>query len=112
MKIEDLITALQPLVGWHIYIFSDKRSDVVPCRVARELREHEQQHERDVILATGEEGDHDFPPGITLLARNVVRVDWVGDRAWIEAKGRQLGYIQRVKPIETTEPSEGAQDAV
>jgi len=114
MKTEDLVTALQPLAGWYIHGISYKLNNAVPCYAVRELAESEQeQHGRDVLLATDEEYTG-FPPGIVLLAENVVRVDWAGDRVYIEAKHDQLGHIQRVRPIETIESiesSEGAQNA-
>ena len=98
MKIDELVAALQPLAGWHIYASSDKLNETILCHAVRRLERYERLDKRNVILDANEER-LGFPFGITLLAKNVVRIDWAGDRAWMEARNCQLGYFQRIRPI-------------
>lgn len=102
MKIDELVTALQPLAGWHIYASSDRLNETVPCYTVRRLERCERLDKRNVILDANEQR-LGFPFGITLLAKNIVRVDWARDRVWMEAKDHQLGYFQCMRPIEREE---------
>ena len=102
MKIDELVAALQPLVNWHIYAFGPKLNETTPCYAVRRLERLERRDRQNVILATTEKAETGFPPGITLLAKDIVRVDWVNGRAWIEAKDQRLGYFQRVRPIKVS----------
>ena len=43
MKIGDLVTALQPLAGWHVHAVSGKCNDTFPCYSVRRLGQHERE---------------------------------------------------------------------
>ena len=101
MKIDELITALQPLAGWHVHAVSQKVNDTFPCHSVRRLERHERVDSRtNVILTSTKKPECGQVHGLVYRAKDTVRVDWVGDRAWLENKGNSLAYIQRVRPIE------------
>lgn len=101
MKINELIEALRPLTGWRIYAVSDNISgDTFSCYTVRRLERHERESRANVVLVSAKEPVFDRTPGLTFLAGDTIRADWTGDRVWLETKGRHLGYIQRIEPIE------------
>ena len=101
MKINELVEALGPLAGWHVHAVSNKiGEDTFPCYTVRRLERHERESKANVILTSTEEPIFDRIPGLAFLAKDTIRVDWIGGRAWLEQKKGQLGYIQRVAPIE------------
>jgi len=100
MTIDDLITALQPLAGWRIHAVSERINDTFPCYEVRRLKPREQEDSKtNVILTFTKEPKFDQVYGLVHRAKDAVRIDWSGDRVWIENKGYHLGYIQRVRPI-------------
>lgn len=100
MKIDELITALQPLAGWRVHAVSEKFNDVFPCYAVRRLAPRERESGGNVILTFTKEPEFDRVPGLVLLAKDVIRVDWCNGRAWMERKENHLGYIERGRPIE------------
>lgn len=101
MKIDKLIKALQPLAGWHIHAVSDKIGEgTFPCYAVRRLERRERESKANVVLTSTKEPAFDRTAGLTFLAKDTIRADWVNGRIWLETRSRHLGYIQRVRPIE------------
>ena len=106
MTIDELVSALQPLAGWHVHAVSEKFNDTFSCHSVRRLERRERVDSRtNVILTSTKEPEPGQMYGLVYRAKDTVRVDWSGDRVWIENKGYHLAYIQRVRPIieESTE---------
>jgi len=100
MRINDLVEALQPLAGWRVHAVSEKYNDTFPCYAVRRLEQRERETRANVILASTEEPTFDRQPGLTLLAKDITRVDWCDNRAWLENRGNHTGYIQQTERIE------------